>query len=97
MSSLAERSHESERQNRKEWKMDCDRKRTRERIKGISSVKDFDDLLAQTMLNHDDIEIMNMIYKDGLSISMIADKLCVSESTIKRKHKRILMKMAKRF
>ena len=77
--------------------MDGDRKRTRERIKGICSVKDFDDLLSQTMLNHDDIEIMNMIYKDGLSISMIADKLCVSESTIKRKHKKILMKMAKRF
>lgn len=77
--------------------MDGDRKRAREHIRGISSVKDFDDLLAQTMLNDDDIKIMNMIYKDCLPISIIADKLCVSESTIKRKHKKILTKMAKQF
>ena len=77
--------------------MDDDRKRTRDKIKNISTIKDFDDLLSQTMLNDDDIKIMEMIYKDSLPLGVIADKLCMSESTVKRKHKRILVKMSKMF
>ena len=77
--------------------MDDDRKRTRDKIKNISTIKDFDDLLSQTMLNDDDIKIMEMIYKDRLPLGVIADKICMSESTIKRKHKRILVKMSKMF
>lgn len=77
--------------------MDDDRKRTRDKIKNIPTIKDFDDLLSQTMLNDDDIKIMEMIYKDRLPLGVIADKLCMSESTIKRKHKRILVKMSKMF
>ena len=77
--------------------MAYDRKRTREKIKNIPTIKDFDDLLSQTMLNDDDIKIMEMIYKDRLPLGVIADRLCMSESTIKRKHKRILVKMSKMF
>ncbi len=77
--------------------MDYDRKRTRDKIKNIPTIKDFDDLLSQTMLNDDDIKIMEMIYKDRLPLGVIADKLCMSESTVKRKHKRILVKMSKMF
>ena len=77
--------------------MDYDRKRTRDKIKNIPTIKDFDDLLRQTMLNDDDIKIMEMIYKDRLPLGVIADKLCMSESTVKRKHKRILVKMSKMF
>lgn len=77
--------------------MDDDRKRTRDKIKNISTIKDFDDLLSQTMLNADDIAIMSMIYKDRLPMGVIADRLCMSESTVKRKHKRILIKMSKMF
>ncbi len=77
--------------------MDYDRKRTRDKIKNIPTIKDFDDLLSQTMLNDDDIKIMEMIYKDRLPRGVIADKLCMSESTVKRKHKRILVKMSKMF
>ena len=77
--------------------MDYDRKRTRDKIKNIPTIKDFDDLLSQTMLNDDDIKIMEMIYKDRLPLGVIADRLCMSESTVKRKHKRILVKMSKRF
>ena len=77
--------------------MDYDRKRTREKIKNIPTIKDFDDLLSQTMLNDDDIKIMEMIYKDRLPLGVIADRLCMSESTIKRKHKRILVKMSRCF
>jgi DNA-directed RNA polymerase specialized sigma subunit len=82
---------------KKESKMDYDRKRTRDKIKNIPTIKDFDDLLSQTMLNDDDIKIMEMIYKDRLPLGVIADRLCMSESTIKRKHKRILVKMSKMF
>ena len=77
--------------------MDYDRKRTRDKIKNIPTIKDFDDLLSQTMLNDDDIKIMEMIYKDRLPLGVIADSLCMSESTVKRKHKRILVKMSKMF
>lgn len=77
--------------------MDYDRKRTRDKIKNITTIKDFDDLLSQTMLNDDDIKIMEMIYKDRLPLGVIADRLCMSESTVKRKHKRILVKMSKMF
>lgn len=77
--------------------MDYDRKRTRDKIKNIPTIKDFDDLLRQTMLNDDDIKIMEMIYKDRLPLGVIADRLCMSESTVKRKHKRILVKMSKMF
>lgn len=77
--------------------MDYDRKQTRDKIKNISTIKDFDDLLKQTMLNDDDMAIMSMIYKDRLPMSIIADRLCMSESTIKRKHKRILIKISKMF
>ena len=82
---------------KKESKMDYERKRTRDKIKNIPTIKDFDDLLSQTMLNDDDIKIMEMIYKDRLPLGVIADKLCMSESTVKRKHKRILVKMSKMF
>ena len=82
---------------KKESKMDYERKRTRDKIKNIPTIKDFDDLLSQTMLNDDDIKIMEMIYKDRLPLGIIADRLCMSESTIKRKHKRILIKMSKMF
>ena len=82
---------------KKESKMDYERKRTREKIKNIPTIKDFDDLLSQTMLNDDDIKIMEMIYKDRLPLGVIADRLCMSESTVKRKHKRILIKMSKMF
>lgn len=88
---------EDVRQIKKESKMDYDRKRTRDKIKNIPTIKDFDDLLSQTMLNDDDIKIMEMIYKDRLPLGVIADKLCMSESTVKRKHKRILVKMSKMF
>lgn len=73
------------------------KKRTRDKIKNIPTIKDFDDLLSQTMLNDDDIKIMEMIYKDRLPLGVIADRLCMSESTVKRKHKRILVKMSKMF
>ena len=82
---------------KKKSQMDYDRKRTRDKIKNIPTIKDFDDLLSQTMLNDDDIKIMEMIYKDRLPLGVIADRLCMSESTIKRKHKRILVKMSKMF
>ena len=49
------------------------------------------------MLNDDDIKIMEMIYKDRLPLVVIADRLCMSESTVKRKHKRILVKMSNMF
>ena len=45
--------------------MDYERKQTRNKIKNIPTIKDFDDLLSQTMLNDDDIKIMEMISCDN--------------------------------
>lgn len=68
---------------------------TKKKIKSIYSVKTFEELLQSCTLSDEDKAIMRLIYLKGKPLSVIADELGFSESTIKRKHKTILSKLNK--
>lgn len=67
----------------------------RRKIKDISSIKTFEDLLENCILTDDDKEIMRMHYLNGKEFSFIADMMGFAESTIKRRHVKILKKLNK--
>lgn len=69
--------------------------KTRKKLKGISSVKEFNDLLDRTMLSTEEKQILILYYKEQKTLTYIADFLGMSEITIKRKRKKLLMKIGK--
>lgn len=77
--------------------MDKENARTRKKLKQIESVKDFEDLLNQTMLSEEDKTILRMHYKEQKPLMYIADFLGMSEITVKKKHRKILLKIGKMF
>lgn len=77
--------------------MDKGNARTRERLRQISSVKDFESLIEQTMLSDEEKKILWLHYKEQKTMSYIADELGMSEPTVKRKHSKMLMKIGKMF
>lgn len=78
-------------------KMDKANSETRKKLREITSVKDFENLLEQTMLSEEEKQILRMHYKEEKSLLYIADMLGMSETTIKKKHRKILMKIGKAF
>ena len=77
--------------------MDKKNAETRTKLKDISSVKEFSDLMEQTMLSEEEKKILLMHYKDKKSLTYIADELGMSEATVKRKHRKMLMKLGSVF
>lgn len=77
--------------------MDKSNAATRNRLKQIHSVKDFEDLLEHTMLSDEEKQILRLHYKEQKSLSYIADMLGMSEVTVKKKHSKILLKVGKMF
>lgn len=77
--------------------MDRENAKTRKRLKQISSVKDFQILIEQTMLSEEEKKILWMHYKEQKTMSYIADELGMSEITVKKKHRKMLMKIGKMF
>lgn len=77
--------------------MDKHNAKTRKKLKQISSVKDFESLIEQTMLSEEEKKILRMHYKEQQTLGFIADTLGMSEITIKKKHKKILLKLGKMF
>lgn len=77
--------------------MDKEAARTRNKIKKISSVKDFENLLSQTMLSDEEKQILRMHYHEKKPMSVIADTLGMAEVTVKKKHSRILSKITNMF
>lgn len=75
--------------------MDEETQKTRKKLKGISSVKEFNDLLDRTMLSTEEKQILILYYKEQKTLTYIADFLGMSEITIERKHKKLLMKIGK--
>lgn len=70
---------------------------TRRKIQDISSVKTFEELLENCVLTDEDKMLMRLHYLNGKDFRFIGDSLGFSESTIKRRHKKILQKLNKMF
>jgi DNA-directed RNA polymerase specialized sigma subunit len=70
---------------------------TRRKIQDISSVKTFEELLENCILTDEDKTLMRLHYLNGKDFCFIGDLLGFSESTIKRRHKKILQKLNKMF
>lgn len=68
---------------------------TRQKLQKIYSIKTFEELLDTCILTEEDKTIMRLHYLKGKDFGYIADELGFSESTIKRKHQKILKKVGK--
>lgn len=68
---------------------------TRNKIKEIPKVSTLMELLDSCTLTEEDKTIIKMHYVQGKNLAYIGDILGYSESTIKKKHKRILNKLSK--
>ena len=77
--------------------MDKNNAKTRKKLKQISSVRDFESLIKQTMLSEEEKQILWLHYKEQKTLSYIADELGMSEATVKKKHSKMLMKIGKMF
>ena len=68
---------------------------TKNKLKNMESVNDFEELLNNLMASEEDKKILIMHYKDGKQLGYIADILGISESSVKKKHSKLLMKIGK--
>ena len=75
--------------------MDKETQKTRKRLKDIGSIEEFNDLLERTMLSTEEKQILILYYKEQKTLTYIADFLGMLEITVKRKHKKLLMKIGK--
>lgn len=67
----------------------------RKKLQGIASISTFQDILNKTILSDDEKNLLVLHYLENKDFNYIADMLGYSESTIKRKHKKALNKIAK--
>ena len=77
--------------------MDKETAKTRKKLKQIGFVYDFENILEQSMLSEEEKTILRMHYKEQKSLCYIADVLGMSEITVKKKHRKMLMKIGKLF
>ena len=77
--------------------MDKENAETRKKLKGISSIDEFRSILERTMLSNEEKQILILYYKEKKSLAYIADELGMSETTVKRKHRKMLMKLGSIF
>lgn len=77
--------------------MDRDTARARKGLREIETVKDFEEVLSTIMLSEEEKEILRLHYRDKKSISYIADKIGMSESNVKKIHRKMLLKICKLF
>lgn len=68
---------------------------TRKKLKSIPRVTTLMGLLESCTLSDEDKEIIKLHYVKNKNLGYIADTLGYSESTIKKKHKKILAKLNK--
>lgn len=77
--------------------MDKNNKETRNKIKDISDIKTFENLLNMSTLTEEQKQIIRMFYLEEKSINYIADILGMSAKTVSNKHRKALMKLGKLF
>ena len=68
---------------------------TRKKLKGIASVSSFQSLIDSVTLSTTDKQILTLHYIEEKDFRYIGDTLGFSESTIKRRHKKALIKISK--
>ena len=68
---------------------------TRRKLSNIYSVKTFEDLIESCVLTEEDKTLLRLHYLKGKDFRYIGDELGFSESTIKKRHKKILSKLNK--
>lgn len=67
---------------------------TRRKVKEIADISSFNSLLNSTTLSDIDKQILVLHYIDDKDFRYIGDMLGFSESTIKKRHRRILKKIS---
>ncbi len=75
--------------------MDKNTAKTRKKLKQMESIRDFESVVSQTMLSEEEKRILWLHYKEQKPMTYIADELGMSESNVKKKHKKLLMKVGK--
>lgn len=68
---------------------------TRNKLKGIADISSFTSLINSSTLSDIDKQIVVLHYIDEKDFRYIGDMLGYSESTIKRRHKKALIKISK--
>lgn len=68
---------------------------TRRKIKEIADISSFNELLEKTLLSDEEKSLLQLHYIQSKDFRYIGDMLGYSESTIKKKHKKILKKISK--
>lgn len=75
--------------------MDEWNKITRRKLKEICTVREMDDLMNAAVLSDEEKDIIKMHYINQKSLTYIADELGISESALKKKHRKLLRKIGK--
>lgn len=78
-------------------KMKPEKKEAKKKLKNITKVSDFEELLEQVMLSEEEKQILRMIYKDQKTLDYVADTLGMSLRNVQHKHSKILLKVGKMF
>ena len=68
---------------------------TRRKVKEIASVSSFQSLINSVTLSTTDKQILTLHYIEEKDFRYIGDTLGFSESTIKKRHRKILAKLGK--
>lgn len=75
--------------------MDKETKETRDKLKNISTLKEFNFILNEIVLSEEERILLRLHYIEQKPLSYISDELGMSEPTIKRKHRKLLLKITK--
>lgn len=68
---------------------------TRKKLKSLYEIKTFEQLLETCILTDEEKAILRLHYLKGKNFGYIADELGFAETTIKKKHRKILSKLNK--
>jgi DNA-directed RNA polymerase specialized sigma subunit len=77
--------------------MNKEQREVRKRLKGINTVKQFEEMLDSVLISEEERKILNLIYKEQKPFSIVADEIGISERTLTRKHAKLLMKIGSMF
>lgn len=68
---------------------------TKHKLKEIASISSFTELINSSTISDTDKQLLKLHYIQEKDFRYIGDMLGFSESTIKRRHKKALMKLSK--